>query len=163
MLKKDVTQRADIEDIVARFYDAVLADPIVGFIFTDIAEIQLEHHLPIIVDFWDDIVFTEGVYKGNPLQKHLDIHHKMPLRPGHFTRWLFLFDKAVKEHHIGDNAQKMLDRAELVAKSISAALIKAKRGDMNLVLPKIEPWNQGSIYLRKKTGFSSSESFWLNW
>ena len=136
MLKKDVTQRADIEDIVARFYDAVLVDPIVGFIFTDIAKIQLEQHLPIISDFWDDVVFRGRKYGGNPLLKHLEIHQKMPLSPGHFTRWLFLFEKAVNERHAGVNAKKMLDRAELVAKSISAALVKAKRGEMNLVLPK---------------------------
>lgn len=136
MLKKDVTDRSDIEDIVARFYKAVLKDPIVGFIFTDVAKIQLDHHLPIIVNFWCDSLFREANYTGNPLQAHLDIHQKMPLRPGHFTRWLFLFEKAVNEFHSGDNAQKMLDRAELVAKSISAALVKSKRGDMNLVLPK---------------------------
>lgn len=136
MLKKDVTDRADIEDIVARFYNVVLKDSIVGFIFTDVAKIQLEHHLPIIVNFWADSLFRESRYTGNPLLKHLEIHQKMPLTPGHFTRWLFLFEKAVNECHAGENAQKMIDRAELVAKSISAALVKAKRGDMNLVLPK---------------------------
>lgn len=136
MLKKDVTDRTDIEDIVARFYNAVLKDPIVGFIFTDVAKIELDHHLPIIVDFWCDSLFRETNYTGNPLQAHLDIHQKMPLRPGHFTRWLFLFEKAVNERHSGDNTQRMLNRAELVAKSISAALVKSKRGDMNLVLPK---------------------------
>jgi hemoglobin len=136
MLKKDVTDRSDIEDIVARFYNAMLKDPIVGFIFTDVAKIQLDQHLPIIVDFWSDSLFRESNYTGNPLQAHMDIHQKIPLRPGHFTRWLFLFEKAVNESHDGVNARRMIDRAELVAKSISAALVKSKRGEMNLVLPK---------------------------
>lgn len=137
MLKKDVTHRSDIEDIVARFYNVMLEDAIVGFIFTDVAKIQLEHHLPIIVDFWADSLFNERRYTGNPLLKHLEIHQKMPLRPGHFTRWLFLFERAVNERHSGVNAESMIRRAELVAKSISAALLKTKRGDMDLVLPKI--------------------------
>lgn len=136
MLKKDVTDRADIEDIIARFYNVMLEDSIVGFIFTDVAKIQLEHHLPIIVDFWSDSLFRGSLYRGNPLLKHLEVHQKMPLRPGHFTRWLYLFDQAVNEQHSGENAQAMIARAELVAKSISAALLKGKRGEMDLVLPK---------------------------
>jgi len=116
MLKNDVLQRSDIEDIVTRFYEVMLNDPIVGFIFTDVANIDLEQHRPIIINFWSDVVFREHNYRG------------------HFTRWLFLFNKAVDERHAGENAQLMKSRAELVAKSISAALVKGKRGDMNLVL-----------------------------
>ncbi len=136
MSKKDVLHRADIEDIVARFYDVMLKDPIIGFIFTDIAKIQLEHHLPIIVDFWADSLFKQKKYQGNTLQKHLDIHQKIPLRPGHFTRWLFLFDQAVDQLHEGKNAASMKARAEIVAKSISAALSNGKRANMHLVLGK---------------------------
>jgi hemoglobin len=134
MSVKDVLQRSDIEDIVDRFYDVMLKDPIVGFIFTSVANINLQHHLPVIVDFWDDSLFKQNNYSGNTLQKHLDIHQKMPLKSGHFTRWLYLFNQAVDQKHAGDNAQLMKSRAELVAKSISAALVKGKRGDMNLVL-----------------------------
>ena len=132
--------RADIEDIVARFYATVLDDGIIGFIFTDVAKIELEHHLPIIVNFWADSLFQfkdadgKNSYTGNPLQKHLEVHQKLPLRPGHFTRWLFLFNKAVDAQHQGLNAQAMKNKAEQVAKSISAALVKAKRSDMKLVL-----------------------------
>jgi len=133
---KDVTNRTDIEKIVATFYDAALKDPIVGFIFTDIANIDLEEHLPIIVNFWSDSVFREQSYSGNPLGKHLEISQKLPLRPGHFTRWLYLFDKAVDAQFEGVNADLMKSRAEMVAKSFSAAIAKLKRSDMNLTLPK---------------------------
>jgi len=132
---KDVSNRADIEEIVSRFYETVLKDPIVGFIFTDIAKINLELHLPIIVDFWSDSLFHGRDYKGNPLQKHLEISRKLPLRPGHFTRWLYLFNKAVDELNAGSNARLMKSRAEMVAKSISAAITDQKRSQMNLTLP----------------------------
>lgn len=134
MSKKDVLERADIEDIVTRFYEVVLKDPIVGFIFTDVVTIHLDQHLPIIVDFWSDVVFKRKSYQGNTLQKHLDVHQKMPLRPGHFSRWLYLFNKAVSAHHQGENANLMIERAERVAKSISAAIVKSKRSEMKLVL-----------------------------
>lgn len=138
MPNNDVINRADIEDIVARFYETMLQDPIVGFIFTDVAKIDLEHHLPLITDFWADSLFRERNYHGNPLRKHLEIHEKLPLVPGHFTRWLYLFNKAVDEKHQGSNAEQMKFRAEMVAKSISAAISDRKRADMNLVLPKNE-------------------------
>ncbi len=138
MSKKDVLDRTDLEDIVARFYETMLKDPIVGFIFTDVAKIDLAHHLPVIVDFWADSLFKENRYHGNPLRKHLEIHEVMPLTPGHFTRWLYLFEQAVNEKHAGPNTEAMKYRAEMVAKSISASITAQKRGDMNLVLPKGE-------------------------
>lgn len=133
----DVQNRADIEEIVAQFYVAAMSDPIIGFIFTDIAKIDLPAHLPTVVDFWDDVVFQKQagtkVYSGNPLAVHLKLAEKLALRPGHFTRWLYLFHKALAKFS-GPNADLMSDRAESVAKSISAALVKSKRGNMKLTL-----------------------------
>jgi len=123
---KDVSNRADIEEIVAQFYQQVLKDPIVGFIFTDIAKIHLETHLPIIVDFWSDSLFRENTYKGNPLQTHLELSEKMALRAGHFTRWLYLFNKTIDALHEGENAEKMKERAEMVAKSIAVVTINRR-------------------------------------
>ncbi|RBP48366.1 group III truncated hemoglobin [Arenicella xantha] len=136
MSKKDVLERADIEDIVARFYQAMLDDPIIGYIFTDVAKVDLAHHLPVIVNFWTDIIFKSKNYTGNPLRKHHELHQKIPLTPGHFTRWLYLFNKAVDASHAGENCEAMKRRAEMVAKSISAAVGQQKRQDMTLVLPK---------------------------
>lgn len=136
----DVRDRADIEAIVTAFYAEMLKDPIIGFIFTDIAAIDLEHHLPLIVDFWEDALFMQNAkqtpkkYTGNTLSVHLKLAEKIPLRAGHFTRWLYLFERAVNAQADGDNAQKMKQRARSVAKSIAAALSAAKRADMHLTL-----------------------------
>ena len=139
MSKKDVLERTDVEDIVARFYETMLKDPIIGYIFTDVVSINLQHHLPVIVDFWADALFNERNYAGNPLRKHLDVHQKIPLTPGHFTRWLYLFGKAVDHQHAGPNTESMKQRAEMVAKSISASIAQAKRSDMELVLRQEAP------------------------
>jgi len=149
MTLNDVTNRADIEEITARFYDQMLKDPVVGFIFTDIAQIDLQSHLPVIVNFWSDIVFKEKNYHGNPLSKHLQINAKLPLKSGHFTRWLYLFEKAVDEHHQGANANLMKQRAEMIAKSFSAAISDQKRSDMNLVLPKATEITIGDSFDKK--------------
>jgi len=141
MTMKDVENRSDIESIVRRFYDDMLHDPIIGFIFVDIAKIDLESHLPTIVDFWCDVVFKSKqkpqarLYQGNALRKHLELNQQVQLRAGHFTRWLYLFNRAVRAEHTGKNAELMIERAELVAKSISAAIDDRKKSEMNLVLP----------------------------
>ena len=134
MSSNDVLDRADIKDIVERFYQTMLKDPIVGYLFTDIARIDLDHHLPIVTDFWADILFKERSYKGNPLAKHQDLHKKVPLRPGHFTRWLYLFNQAVDARHCGKNASLMKKTAEGIAKTIAASLVSGKRKDLNGVL-----------------------------
>lgn len=133
--KKAITSHEDIEDIVARFYATMLQDPIVGYIFTDVAKIDLQQHLPIIADFWSSIVFKQKQYSNNVLAKHLELNQTIALTPGHFTRWLYLFNRAIDEQYIGSNAQLMKDRAESVAKTISAAISDRKKQGMNLVLP----------------------------
>ncbi len=134
----DVINRDDIHDIVHRFYQVMLVDPIVGYIFTDVAKIHLESHLPIIVDFWEDALFDTKNYRGNTLQKHLDIHQQLNLKPGHFTRWLHLFDRAVGHQHKGENADRMIRIAERVAKTIAASLNQQKRSGLTLSLKELD-------------------------
>lgn len=135
----DVQYRADIEKIVAQFYADALDDPIIGFIFTDVAKIDLASHLPVVVDFWDDVVFPKKIggkiYSGNTLAVHVQLAELLPLRPGHFTRWLHLFNRALDDY-AGPNTDLMRLRAESVAKSISASLANRKRGDMKLTLDR---------------------------
>lgn len=134
----DVRTRANLEEIVKQFYDDVLDDPIIGFIFNDVAAIDLKAHLPVVVDFWEDALFldhngTARRYHGNTLKVHLELAEKISLRPGHFTRWLYLFNRSVDQFS-GSNAAKMKQRADSVAKSISAALTAGRRRDMQLTL-----------------------------
>ncbi|MEM7360623.1 MAG: group III truncated hemoglobin [Pseudomonadota bacterium] len=135
-MRKDVENRDDVSLIVADFYAEMLLDPIIGYIFTDVAKIDLESHLPIITDFWADVLFKQKKYRNNTLQKHLDLHQKIPLTPGHFTRWLYLFNRAVDANFAGTRADTMKQRAELVAEAISAAIAQRKKGEMTLSLEK---------------------------
>ena len=146
MKLNDVEQRADLELIIKEFYDRILVDPIIGFIFVDVVKIDLASHLPLIVNFWFDVIFNNNsldkknkaanLYHGNVLQKHLEIHSLVTLKSGHFTRWLYLFNIVIDANYSGRNSELMKDRAELIAKSISAAISDQKKSSMNLVLPK---------------------------
>lgn len=132
----DVRSRTDIELIVAHFYDAVMADSIIGFIFVDVAKIDLKSHLPTIVDFWQDAVLSSEAkkYSGNVFKAHLELAQNISLRPGHFTRWLYLFERAVDAHAKGEVADTMKRRAHSVAKTIAAALSDQKRGELRISL-----------------------------
>ena len=112
---KDVLNRHDLELLIADFYEAMLKDPIVGFIFTDVAKINLEDHLPIIVDFWQDLLFQTYLYKNNPMQKHLDFHQKVKFEKHHFALWLQYLTETVDEDFEGENALNMKARASSIA------------------------------------------------
>jgi len=113
----DIETRADLEELISRFYEKMLKDPIIGFIFTDIAKIDLEEHLSIICDFWETILFTRPVYKRGPevMNVHHELNKKIPLRKGHFTRWLYLFSTTIDELFEGERAEKAKERADSIA------------------------------------------------
>ncbi len=148
MKLNDVEQRSDLEVIIKKFYERVLVDPIIGFIFVNIVKVDLETHLPVIINFWSDVLFKQPLlnnkdsnnklYQGNLLNKHLQVHSLIALKPGHFTRWLYLFNEAVDENYSGENSELIKERAEAIAQSISAAITEQKKSSMKLVLPKVE-------------------------
>lgn len=93
MSKNDIENRADIDDLMIRFYRRATMDESIGYIFTDVAHLDLEHHLPIIGDFWETMLFSTGNYqkhRRNPLQVHAELNKKTPLLAEHFERgWRF--------------------------------------------------------------------------
>ena len=121
---KDIENRADIELLIAKFYEKMLKDQIIGFIFTDIAKIDLEEHLSIICDFWETILFMKPVYKRGPevMNVHHELNKKIALKKGHFTRWLYLFSTTVDELYAGEMAEKAKERADSIAKQMQKRL-----------------------------------------
>lgn len=115
---KDIENRQDIDLLMQRFYSKALNDDVIGYIFTDVAKLDLEHHLPVIGDSWETIVFQTGVYAKhgrNPLQVHGELNLKTPLELEHFKRWLKLFDATVDESFAGERADFMKLRARAIA------------------------------------------------
>ena len=111
----DIRTRADLHTLVKRFYDKLLTDPDMAPIFLEVAKINLDKHLPVLVDFWDSILFFTAKYKGNAMTPHLQLHEKYPLTQLHFDKWLRFFNQSVDELFEGEKAQLAKDRAKSIA------------------------------------------------
>lgn len=114
-MKKDIENRDDLLLLVTRFYEKLLSDPSISYIFTDIARIDLGHHLPVLVDFWDSVLFQSDTYRKNAMQPHLDLHHRSPFSPQHFETWLRYFKETVDELFEGETAFITKERATSIA------------------------------------------------
>ena len=117
-MKNDIETRDDIDDLMNRFYARAISDDTIGYIFTDVAKLDLEHHLPVIGDFWETLLFGTGNYQKhgrNPLQIHAALNEKTPLYSTHFRRWLELFRSTVDEAFSGKRAEFIKLRAEAIA------------------------------------------------
>ncbi|WP_417358202.1 group III truncated hemoglobin [Flavobacterium sp.] len=112
---KDIETREDIALLMREFYNRLLADPAISYIFTDVAKIDLEAHIPHLTDFWELSVLHTGSYKKNVMQLHLDLNNKERLTNVHFDVWLNHFNQSVDDLFSGSNAEKIKTRALSIA------------------------------------------------
>lgn len=113
--KKDIENRADIIQLINAFYDKLLDDELMAPLFTEVAQINLSEHLPILYDFWESVLFQAGIYSRDTMQPHLDLHYAHPLQDRHFERWLELFNDSVDERFEGEKAHQAKVRALSIA------------------------------------------------
>jgi hemoglobin len=114
-MKKELKTREDIKLLVDTFYNTALKDEVIGFIFTDVAKIELQDHMPRMYDFWESTLLQKNSYKGNPMSVHLDLNQKQALEKIHFDRWLLLFNQAVDKLFSGEKAEQAKTRALSIA------------------------------------------------
>ena len=76
---------------------------------------ELEEHLQVLVDFWDNILFYSGTYNKNAMQPHVQLHQKKPFTEKHFEIWLSLFNASVDENFAGIHADTVKARALSIA------------------------------------------------
>lgn len=115
---RDIRDRSDVAELVESFYGRVFNDPLIGHIFTDIAKLDLNHHLPIMCDFWETVLFRAGLYRRNALKLHQNLNNKFPLQREHFARWLELWCTTVDETFAGEKAELAKLQATRIAGSI---------------------------------------------
>jgi hemoglobin len=120
--RRDIDDRADCERLVRAFYARALTDPMIGWLFVDVARLDLEAHVPDITSFWETILLGAQSYRGGAFRPHAALHAKAPLRAGHFERWLTLWSTTVDELFAGERAELAKAHAVRVARAFHGRL-----------------------------------------
>lgn len=107
MQKDDIKTAQDIDRMIERFYNRLLAHPEMAPFFE---HIDLEHHLPRIKQFWRFALLNEPGYSTNVFEKHMHL----PAQKHHFEIWVDLFCATVDDLFEGENARD----AQLRARSL---------------------------------------------
>ena len=119
---RDIDTRADCERLVRAFYGRALRDEVIGWLFTDVARLDLEAHVPRIASFWETVLLGVRTYGGGAFAPHAALHARAPLRRGHFERWLHLWNATVDELFTGPRAELAKSHAARVARAFAARL-----------------------------------------
>jgi hemoglobin len=114
-MKADICNEDDIKLLVDSFYDKVIADDILGYIFNDVAKVNWNKHLPIMYRFWNSNLLGTMDYKGYVIDVHFKLNDKIALTDEHFDSWKTLFNEAVDQYFEGEIAELAKSRAKTVA------------------------------------------------
>jgi hemoglobin len=118
----DIENRDDCERVVRAFYGRAMGDPVIGWIFVDVAQLDLEAHVPRIAAFWETILLGGGSYSGGAFRPHAELHARVGLSAGHFERWLWLWSGTVDALFAGERADLAKAHAVRVATAFHARL-----------------------------------------
>jgi hemoglobin len=121
-MMNDIQNREDIIKLVDAFYEKVKVDETIGYIFTTIAQVNWELHLPRMYDFWENILFCTGNFDGNPMKTHKILNQKIAMNFTHFNRWNTIFNETVNSLFKGEKAEEIKNRAMNISKAMMEAL-----------------------------------------
>ncbi|MBX3239407.1 MAG: group III truncated hemoglobin [Chitinophagaceae bacterium] len=116
MKRTDIRNEADIQLLVDTFYEKVRVNPVIGYIFNDIAKVDWSHHLPKMYSFWGSILLGEHSYSGHPMTVHIALSKMTTLSEKEFSEWLLLFTQTVDELFAGETAHEAKLRAANIAR-----------------------------------------------
>lgn len=123
-MKKDISNKKDIEKLVNLFYEKVRLDKQIGYFFTEVIKVDWEKHLQIMYRFWENVMFYTGSYDGNPMQKHLAINEQQQFTIKDFAQWTKLFNETVDELFEGENAETIKQRALSISTVMQIKIFK---------------------------------------
>jgi hemoglobin len=150
--RHDIETRADCERLVRAFYARAMTDPLIGWIFVDVAHLDLDAHVPVIASFWETILLGAQTYRGGAFRPHAALHMRVGLRQGHFERWLALWRATVDELYDGPRARLAKAHATRVAgaflsrlQSLPAAVEGGGAGDPEVGSPVLSVTQHGVL------------------
>ncbi len=122
-VRPDLDSRAEIHDLVVRFYREVVFDELLGPVFGELAEVDWSVHIPRLIDFWCRVLLGEPGYDGFVLGAHRHVHDLEPFRAELFDRWYGLWIDTVDAGWSGPVATEAKDHAAKVAATLARKLL----------------------------------------
>jgi hemoglobin len=133
----DMSDRADLESLLRRFYGQVLVDDVLAEAFTEVRDVTgLDSHIPVMADFWETMLFRVRRYRGRVQDVHGRVHGRTALCSGHFVRWLTTWYDTVDEMYDGPIAERAKTQAARIAWSMHRALTGADAPELNTLVER---------------------------
>ena len=127
-MKADIQNTEDIQLLVNTFYGKVRADDLIGPIFNRFVGDHWDAHLPKMYSFWGMSLFGEGGYRGNAVQKHVEIDKNVHLDEHHFDRWIALWQETINDLFEGKIAEEARKKAGLMMQLIKIKVAAGRTG-----------------------------------
>lgn len=108
---RDIEHREDVVFFVDQFYNKIMKDELLSPFFKNL---NLESHLPKMVNFWSFVLLDEVGYTTNVTDKHLN----MKLDKLHFDQWIMLFNETLDTLFKGEKVEIAKQRAFLIGWTI---------------------------------------------
>ena len=118
--RRDLAGRADLERLLRDFYGRAFDDVLLRHVFVDVVQMDLEEHLPVIVGFWEKVLFDVGTYDGRVMAVHRHVHSLVPLGAEHFERWLQLWRDSLDAGFAGP----VTEQADAHARRMAAVFLR---------------------------------------
>lgn len=119
----DIATRADIHDLVIRFYREVVFDDLLAPVFVEVAEVDWADHIPKLIDFWCRVLLGEPGYDGAILAAHRHVHSLDAFRVEHFDRWYELWARSIDTAWTGLLAEHAKRHAARVGAALARQLL----------------------------------------
>ena len=113
--KKEIEDRADLERMLELFYQKAFQDDLISHFFLEVVPLNLEHHIPVIADFWESVLLDGRSYRKNVMEIHLNISRISKIKKEHLDRWVKLFTETIDELFEGEKATLAKQRAASIA------------------------------------------------
>lgn len=124
---RELKTREDIEFLVNKFYAKVQNDETIGFFFSDVANVDWNHHLPKMYAFWETLLLGKVSYKGNPMAVHFPINTKVPMEKAHFEHWVKLWKQTIAENFTGEMSEMAILKATNIANLMGYKMETARK------------------------------------
>lgn len=121
---KDIENREDLKLVFESFYQKALKDDTIGHFFTTVIPIDLEEHLPVILNFWQNNLFYTGGYANNLLAVHQHIDEKFKMTANDINIWLGLLNETVDQLFEGEVSNRLKTNALSIGTVMKLKIVK---------------------------------------